>query len=122
MKLLFDRKIPLPEKILMKKCGYNQILDRKSGQISYVRVFGVNHYPRFHCYVDIKDNGFQVNLHLDQKAPSYGTATAHSGEYDGDVVEGEGSRVKQCIDGLLGMRVKGEDIEDKPKYSLMDFG
>jgi len=122
MKLIFDKKIPLPEKVLMKKCGYNRILDSKSDQISYVRVFGRTHYPRFHCYVDISNNHFQINLHLDQKAPSYGTGTAHSGEYDGEVVEKEGARIKSYVDSILGIKDVHEKVEDKIDYSLMDFG
>ena len=35
-----------------------------------------------------------VNLHLDQKAPVYEGAAAHSGEYEGEVVSREAERLK----------------------------
>jgi hypothetical protein len=57
-------------------------------------------FPRFHAYIDVKPGGFQVNLHLDQKASTYGENTAHNGEYDGETVELEGKRLKEIIDSL----------------------
>jgi hypothetical protein len=44
-------------------------------------------------------NGFQINLHLDQKQASYGGSSAHNGEYGGETVETEGERVKRVIEG-----------------------
>ena len=37
------------------------------------------------------------DLHLDQKRPIYEGVTAHSGEYDGEVIEREAERVKNAI-------------------------
>ncbi len=86
--------------MLLRRCGYGRIVNRQ-GEVSYVRVFGRSGYPRFHVYVE-GDAGkeIRVNLHLDQKQPSYGEHTAHSGEYDGDVVEGEGNRIQGCMTAL----------------------
>jgi len=56
-------------------------------------------YPRFHIYArenKEKDIIF-LNLHLDQKKPSYGDFSAHSGEYEGPVVEQEVARIKQIL-------------------------
>ena len=100
MKLKFTSQYQYTPIILMRKCGYMQIASRKTGQVSYARRFGVGHYPRFHVYIDPLDDGFQVNLHLDQKEPSYGSHTAHNGEYDGEVVEREGDRVRQIIESV----------------------
>lgn len=57
-------------------------------------------YPRFHAYLEVGTNEFQINLHLDQKQPSYGGSSAHNGEYDGDTVEQEAERVRQAIEAL----------------------
>lgn len=84
----------------MRRCGYGRLVSRRNGQVSYARRLGGGQYPRFHVYIDEKDGGFQVNLHLDQKQPSYGKHTAHSGEYDGELVEREGERIRQMIEGM----------------------
>jgi len=44
------------------------------------------------------DDGFQINLHLDQKAPVYKSVSAHAGEYDGPVVEGETARITAMVE------------------------
>ena len=80
----------------MQKCGYGEVTNR-AGQVSYVRVMGASGYPRFHAYVEQLDVGFRVNIHLDQKKPSYGAHTAHSGEYEGEAVENETMRVRDTI-------------------------
>ncbi len=73
---------------LKRKCGYFPLKN------SYVRRLGTHFYPRFHLYVGEDKNNYILNLHLDQKRPSYGNQTAHSGEYDGEVVEEEAKRIK----------------------------
>lgn len=77
---------------LVKRCGYAEMRN-KDGEVSYVRRLRGYQYPRFHIYLE---NDF-INLHLDQKEPSYKGASAHSGEYDGEVVEKEAERIKQII-------------------------
>jgi len=82
----------------LRKCGYFTISDRNSGQISYVRRLSkIQRYPRFHLYIDDKDNSFQFNLHLDQKQASYKGQKAHSGEYDEPIVQEEAERIKSII-------------------------
>ncbi len=93
MKMQFTDTYKYNIRVLMQKCGYAETSNAKR-ETSYVRVFGRGGYPRFHCYIEPADSGFTVNLHLDQKKPTYGEGTAHSGEYDGDVVEEEGKRIK----------------------------
>ena len=73
-----------------------------------MRQLGRNDYPRFHLYVMEKSfgaaasqdklNTFVFNLHLDQKKPSYEGQKGHSGDYDGDVVEGETERIKNILE------------------------
>jgi len=82
----------------LRKCGYFQIQDYRSGQESFVkRLSNSQHYPRFHLYIDKKDNQYQFNLHLDQKQASYEGQKAHSGEYDDPVVKEEARRIKSLI-------------------------
>ena len=62
-------------------------------------------YPRFHIYLKIDgstDSPQEIknlifNLHLDQKKPIYKGATAHSGEYEGELIEKEAERIKQIL-------------------------
>ncbi|MCK4525326.1 MAG: hypothetical protein KAU07_02735 [Candidatus Andersenbacteria bacterium] len=75
----------------LRKCGYAPFHD------SYVKVISGSGYPRFHIYVNESDSQYVLNLHLDQKRPSYGKETAHSGEYDGKVVEEEAERIEDLI-------------------------
>ncbi|MBD3311404.1 MAG: hypothetical protein GF349_02830 [Candidatus Magasanikbacteria bacterium] len=82
---------------IVRACGYAEIFDRRSAKISYVRRLGTNYYPRFHIYFDLLENGFRINLHLDQKKPSYKNVNAHSAEYDGELVENEMNRISQII-------------------------
>ena len=51
----------------------------------------------FHIYLEEDDPDLILNLHLDQKRPSYEGATAHSGEYEGKIIEDEIERIKQIL-------------------------
>ena len=82
----------------LKKCGYFIIQSRQTNTVSYVRRLSkIQHYPRFHLYVDVKQNGYIFNLHLDQKSASYPGQKAHSGEYDEPLVQEEAERIKLII-------------------------
>jgi len=79
---------------LMRQAGYHpEAGDEKTGEPSFIRRLGTDDYPRFHAYVSRETS--EINLHLDQKKPSYEGATAHSGEYDGELVEKEAERIKR---------------------------
>ncbi|MFA6587656.1 MAG: hypothetical protein WCT08_01165 [Patescibacteria group bacterium] len=52
-------------------------------------------FPRYHLYFEVGTDMVRVNLHLDAKKPSYQGTSAHAGEYDGEVVEMELTRIKQ---------------------------
>ena len=85
----------------MRKVGYREFVDPRTGKVSYVRTLRPgNYYPRFHAYLYLKDNGFQVHLHLDQKQPSYRGTSAHAGEYDGAVVARECARITHGIEQM----------------------
>lgn len=83
---------------IFRRCGYGKMVGRNTGQMSYMRLInGRTLYPRFHAYLEEYEGGFQVNLHLDQRQPSYQGTSAHGGEYGGEVVEREGARISALI-------------------------
>lgn len=78
----------------LKRCGYTfEGTDERTGEMKFSRFLLGNRYPKFHIYC--KESN--CNLHLDQKQPSYGGSKAHSGEYDGQLVEGEVRRIQNKI-------------------------
>lgn len=83
---------------VLRTCGY--AFDRnEDGESSYVRRLAGEDYPRLHAYVRLINNDdLIVNLHLDQKRPSYSGGTrAHSGEYDGLIITEELQRIERII-------------------------
>ncbi len=83
--------------LFLRTAGYTYIESRHTGQGSFVRKLGNNFYPRFHIYVEESDDSIVINLHLDQKQASYEGTSAHSGEYDGELVEQEIKRLRGFI-------------------------
>lgn len=93
---------PLPDhsRNLMRRAGYGEQRTH-SGQISFVKRVTGERFPRYHAYVeDISNGGIQVNLHVDQKEASYEGSSAHSGEYEGVLVEREMQRITQLITSI----------------------
>ncbi|MBI2984257.1 MAG: hypothetical protein HYY50_01385 [Candidatus Kerfeldbacteria bacterium] len=86
--------------MVLRRAGYSEFHDRQANQVSYVRRLGTYYYPRFHLYVVDSGQDLQLNLHLDQKQPSYGVGHQHSGEYDGWQIEAEAERLKQFFQPL----------------------
>jgi len=100
MRLIFTGQYNLNPRQLLRRCGYAEFVDPRTGETSYVRRLSNGFYPRFHAYLERKEDGFQVNIHLDQKQASYHGHTKHSGEYEGEVVEREGERIKAATAAL----------------------
>ncbi|MCK5123280.1 MAG: hypothetical protein KAQ87_04000 [Candidatus Pacebacteria bacterium] len=92
MKILIQ-KSDLKESLysFLRKCGYAPFYN------SYIKVLASSGYPRFHLYINEENNQYIFNLHLDQKKPSYGKETAHSGEYEGGVIKEEKERIIDLI-------------------------
>ncbi len=82
---------------LVRRCGYSPDRHQNPKEPSLYRRLGSFVYPRFHVYLQSRGSGTVVNLHLDQKQPSYAGNHAHSGEYEGSTVEREADRIR----GLL---------------------
>jgi len=84
---------------LMRRVGYSFVgRDERTGEEGYQRRLSSGDYPKFHAFVK-KDGDFVfVNLHLDQKRPSYGGQTAHSGEYeDSELLEKEAEIIREAF-------------------------
>jgi len=82
----------------MRKCAYvPDGQDEKTGQLRFYRSIRGGRYPRFHIYCSLNDSTATLNFHLDQKQPSYSKSSAHSGEYDGTLLEAEAERIKDLL-------------------------
>ena len=81
----------------MRRLGYSEHINRESGERSFTRRLRGDFYPRYHVYIDERHGGMTVKLHLDQKKPSYAGAHAHSGEYEGPLIEKEIERIKSFV-------------------------
>ncbi len=81
---------------LIRRLGYRP-LGTKGEEISCIRRLDMGDYPRFHLFIKQEQGKFVFSLHLDQKKPSYQGATAHSGEYEGEIIQKEAERIKGNI-------------------------
>jgi hypothetical protein len=82
---------------IAREIGYLIIDSKGYNEYNMVRKLGYDNYPRFHIYLKQAGDKLIFNLHLDQKQPSYKGSHAHSGEYEGPVVESEADRIKQLL-------------------------
>lgn len=84
---------------LMRRIGYipTSYSFAVQDEPNFIRPLSRQGYPRFHLYVKINNGDYLFSLHLDQKKPSYGKHTAHSGEYEGEAVEKEAERIKKAL-------------------------
>ena len=95
----------------LRRLGYApEGADPKTGEWRFSRALRGARYPRFHVYLPPARNATHsvaggpvqtnqkafLNLHLDQKQPSYQGSSAHSGEYDGTLVEAEAKRISSA--------------------------
>lgn len=104
-----------PEQFLMR-CGYARLIDHN--QISYARRLGNYYYPRFHIYIQTKENQVIINLHLDQKQVSYLEGHAHNADYDGQEVKNEIDRIKNNLNKFIKTK---EDLKKEPPAKIGFF-
>lgn len=97
----------------MRRLGYGEHRGG-DGQYSYARRVSGAMFPRYHVYVEQKENGMTVSLHVDQKAPSYEGTHAHAGEYEGQLVEREMKWIASQIEKMKQAPVVAPE-EQKPK-------
>jgi len=78
----------------LRRLGYFPIFDQKTRKASYVRKINPqSRYPRFHLYLDEKNEKTIFSLHLDQSQTRYKNQKAHQGEYEGTIIEEEMERI-----------------------------
>ncbi len=96
-------KLTIAPQNLLHKCGYIEIRNpHKDNEISYARSLDPGRfYPRFHAYLEERGKELTINLHLDAKKPSYAGTAAHSGEYDGPLIEKEASRIRISAESFI---------------------
>lgn len=89
---------PTHSRNLLRRMGYALQVGRDR-EVSYVRRLSGGDYPRFHIYVKAEEVGqmIELTLHLDEKKPSYEGYTAHSGQYEGEIVEQERDRILSMV-------------------------
>lgn len=93
---------------LLRKAGYGEHRGFEA-QMSYTRRLQSTTFPRYHAYVEDKNGGMQLNLHLDQKEASHGGNRAHSGEYSGPLVERENARIVAVIRAMGAEAIEGKE-------------
>ena len=82
----------------LRRCGYHfERAHPGTGEISAARAMSAGEFPRLHAYAKIFGKNLEINLHLDQKKPSYLGTSAHGGEYDGKIIEEEAERIRSLL-------------------------
>ena len=86
---------------LMRSLRYHSWgASQKDGKLQFIRPLEAGGaYPRFHIYLtyDKKTKKISFDLHLDQRKTVYKGATAHKGDYEGELVEKEAERLIKSI-------------------------
>jgi len=78
---------------LTRRIGYHPHRNNKS----FSRRLESGEFPRFHIYIKKLESSLEISLHLDQKGACYDGQTAHSGDYDGQILETEKERISNLL-------------------------
>ncbi len=116
--------IPIPKdnpRTLIRRCGYSEHYDNRSGQTSYAKRLDRGIFPKFHVYLSERADGIEVSLHIDQKQPSYGVGHMHSGDYEGPLVESELRRIKEFFENAEPEKAEEEEPKKKGLFGKL-FG
>ncbi|MBI4992289.1 MAG: hypothetical protein HZB99_03655 [Candidatus Harrisonbacteria bacterium] len=113
-------KLNISVQNFLRQCGYQEISNpHKDNEISHARSLDSGRfYPRFHIYFEENKTQTIIDLHLDAKKPSYEGFTAHSGEYEGAVVEQEAKRIKKISEKSIPQKLAGKIGFPKTKSLL----
>ena len=84
-------------KTAMRRIGYHPIGVSDRGELNCVRPLMGQAYPRFHIYTKEEGGEIIINLHLDQKKPSYAGSRAHAGDYGSETVREEAARIRSIL-------------------------
>ncbi len=103
---IFLKNPPSNITLFMRRLGYHPDKRQKPGSLSFSKRIGGYDYPKFHIYINNINKetnespssaNFSLNLHIDMKKPSYKGSSAHSGEYEGDLVKQEAMRIENMF-------------------------
>ncbi len=108
MEIVFEKQKGFSPEMMIRRCGYIDLVDHRTGKVSFVRRLGPYFYPRFHIYIIEEDKKVKYLLHLDQKRSSYEGTPAHSAEYDGEAVNREAERIKEIISKNFRNNISGQ--------------
>lgn len=75
---------------MMRRLGYHP---HQGSSMSFARRLTHDEFPRLHVYMNDQGSSLEVSIHLDQKGACHDGQTAHSGEYDGQILEDEKRRI-----------------------------
>ncbi|HBR81043.1 MAG: hypothetical protein UX09_C0024G0013 [Candidatus Uhrbacteria bacterium GW2011_GWE2_45_35] len=108
---------PLPDNArnLMRRLGYGEHIGH-GGQLSYTKRISGEVYPHYHAYIEDKNGGIQINLHLDQKPSNLGSGAMHAGEYEGPLVEKEMTRLRNMVSSMSAPPSSEADPEEKKGF------
>lgn len=81
----------------MRELGYSTLPLSKNKALNFQKRLTADIYPRLHIYVKEGRGARILNIHLDQKKASYEGYSAHSGEYEGELVENEIKRIQEYL-------------------------
>ena len=87
----------------MREAGYapsfTKATEGKPAEFVFHRLLAGRPYPKFHLYCTLSADtkSATLNLHLDQKKPSYKGTHAHAAEHDGAIVKTEVERIKESL-------------------------
>lgn len=98
MELRLAKKAIGNSAVFIRRCGYGEYYDKRLKKVSYMkRVRMSDMFPRYHVYIEEEADTVVLDLHLDQKRPSYEGSAMHAGEYEGTVVEKEAERIRGFV-------------------------
>lgn len=81
---------------LIRQAGYS-FRGRVGSEMAFMKRVGLSEYPHFHIYLKEERENYILNLHLDQKEPSYKGAPKHGAEHSSELVVKEMERIKNTI-------------------------
>lgn len=95
--------------------GWAQIYDRRGDKYSYVKRLSRDFYPRLHLYVKQYPDNYVFDLHLDQKKASYEGHSAHSGEYEGEMV----TKALETIKRALKAKTNSTEVKEPQRKDIL---
>lgn len=107
----------------MRRAGYGYQKEG-SGEVAFTRRVGASPFPRYHAYTQQEGTQVTINLHLDQKETTYQGSRAHSGEYDGPLIQQELDRLRAFAQSLTAPphAVPPKPLEEKRGFFGRLFG